>query len=62
MNLNLNIKLAKNYHNKSQIIRVVSENWVKENAYCPNCGNSLVKFKNNKPVADFLCEKCKEEF
>lgn len=31
--------------------------------YCPCCGNVVLKkFENNKPVADFYCEKCKEQF
>lgn len=63
MNLNFNIELAKGYTSKSQIARVLTENWVKDNSYCPNCGElSLNDFENNMPVADFYCSCCKEEF
>ena len=62
MNLNLDKSLIQNYKSAAQIARVLTENWVKENAYCPNCGEVLSKFKNNRPVADFLCNKCLEEF
>jgi type II restriction enzyme len=63
MNLNFNIKLAEKYSSKSQIARVLTENWVKENSYCPSCGEvHLSEFKNNRPVADFYCDNCSEEF
>ena len=63
MNLRLNIKLAKGYHSNSQIARVLTENWVTENSYCPSCGQTpLNEFENNRPVADFYCKKCSEEF
>ena len=63
MNLNFNIKLAENYKSNSQIARVLTENWVKENSYCPCCGEMPInEFENNKPVADFYCKKCAEEF
>ena len=63
MNLNFNIDLAEGYKSNSQIARVLTENWVKENSYCPNCGElSLNDFENNMPVADFHCINCKEEF
>lgn len=63
MNLFFDKTLSKNYRNPSQIARVLTENWVKHNAYCPNCGNSyLHKFSNNQPVADFYCDTCLEEF
>lgn len=63
MILNLNIKLAEGYKSKSQIARVLTENWVKENSYCPNCCKlSLHEFDNNMPVADFYCLDCNEEF
>ena len=63
MNLNFNIKLADGYSSNSQIARILTENWVKENSYCPCCGNlPLNEFENNRPVADFYCNKCSEEF
>lgn len=41
----------------------MSENWVKENSFCPCCGNEILsEFENNKPVADFFCKKCNEEY
>jgi type II restriction enzyme len=63
MNLQFDINLAKNYKNNSQIARVLTESWVQENIYCPNCGEiSLNEYKNNKPVADFYCISCTEDF
>ena len=63
MNLQFNIDRAENYTSNSQIARVLTENWVRENSYCPNCGNfELNEFENNKPVADFYCLNCSEEF
>ncbi len=63
MNLNFNTKLAQGYSSNAQIARVLTENWVKENSFCPCCGNIYLNdFENNRPVADFYCDKCKEEF
>lgn len=63
MDLKFSIESAKNYLNKSQIARILTENWVVENLYCPSCDNSnLQEYENNRPVADFYCAKCNEEF
>ena len=63
MNLNFNKSLAQGYSSNAQIARVLTENWVKENSFCPCCGNVyLSDFENNRPVADFYCSNCKEEF
>ena len=63
MNLNFNQALAANYRSPSQIIRVLSEAWVKDNGYCPNCGiQPLAEFSNNQPVADFYCATCAEQY
>lgn len=63
MKLELPTQLAESYKNKSQIARVITESWVAENAYCPNCGQIyLSHFENNRPVADFFCANCREEF
>ena len=59
MNLNFNIELANGYSNGTQIARVLSENWVKINSFCPKCGyKSLNDYKNNNPAADFFCQNC----
>jgi len=62
MRLNFNIALATQYKSQSQAIRVMTENWVKNEIFCPNCGNFVNDFKNNSPVADFYCENCREEY
>ncbi len=62
MDLQLDINIANQYKSKSQMSRVMTEDWVMNNAYCPNCGNDLTNFENNRPVADFFCSKCNEEF
>jgi type II restriction enzyme len=62
MNLSLCSSIADNYKSNSQKIRVLSEYWANNNIYCPSCGNSISKYKNNKPVADFYCLQCREDF
>jgi type II restriction enzyme len=62
MNLFFNKKLADNYTSLSQKTRVLTEDWVDRQIYCPNCGNSVSNFENNRPVADFYCNNCKEEY
>ena len=62
MNLFFNANLAEGDHSNSQKIRVMSESWVNDNVYCVECGNKLTHFENNRPVGDFYCAKCKEEF
>lgn len=62
MSLNLYSTKADIYHSNSQKIRVLTENWVNEFIYCPNCGSSICEYENNKPVADFYCPKCSEDY
>ena len=63
MNLNFNQNLAADYKSPSQIIRVLSENWVANQSYCPSCNaEPLVEFANNQPVADFYCTNCDEQY
>lgn len=51
------------YKSNSQKIRVITEQWVNKNLFCPYCGNSYIKhFENNRPVADFYCPHCNEEY
>ena len=51
------------YQSPSQNARVLTEGWVEQQAFCTNCGNDrLTKFANNRPLADFFCGACNEEF
>jgi type II restriction enzyme len=63
MKLVFNTSLAEGYSSNSQIARLLTEDWVLKNSYCPSCGEfKLEEFQNNKPVADFYCNQCKNEF
>lgn len=62
MQIHFDIKIAERYHNASQISRVFTEAWVDNEAFCPNCGSNLNQFPKGRPVADFYCSKCHEEY
>lgn len=63
MNLAFDNSIIENYHSGAQIARVLTENWVNKNMYCPRCGNLHIKhFENNRPVADFYCPSCNNEY
>lgn len=53
----------KQYKSKSQIARVVTENWCIDNMYCPFCNSPEIKaYENNKKVFDFFCDNCGQQF
>lgn len=59
----MNVQPSESYKNRSQIARVISEGWVRDQLYCPFCGgDQLMKFENNRPAADFFCPRCKEQY
>lgn len=63
MSLYLDMAVAEGYKSNSQKIRVATEHWIGEHGYCPYCANEyLSHFENNRPVADFFCEKCHNEY
>lgn len=62
MRLFLNQKIAAQYTSNSQKIRVLTENWVDNEIFCPSCGENVNQYENNRPVADFFCPKCQEEY
>lgn len=63
MNLQLNTSVARGYTSSSQIARVITENWVEKNSFCPRCGEEkLDRFESNRPVADFYCTNCYAEY
>jgi hypothetical protein len=63
MQLTFNTSLASKYTSSSQKIRVLTEDWVSRTAFCPKCGqNKIFRYENNRPVADFYCQNCREEY
>jgi type II restriction enzyme len=51
------------YTSGSQSARVWTERWVRDWVFCPNCGSAKIsQFGGNRPVADFLCSSCNEEY
>ncbi|MDO8460299.1 MAG: DpnI domain-containing protein [Nanoarchaeota archaeon] len=64
MNLSLaNPIVLVKYKSNSQRIRVLTEQWMASQMFCPHCLHSqLTPFANNNPVADFSCSQCKEQF
>lgn len=63
MKLELDLSIASNYKSNSQRAKVSTESWVLNNSYCPNCGKEyLNKYEANRPVADFYCVICKEDY
>jgi type II restriction enzyme len=63
MNLRMDDKIAEQYKSNSQKIRVITEQWVNNNLFCPYCGKAhIARFENNRPVADFYCQDCAEEY
>ena len=62
MILAFNKRIAQIYHSVSQKIRVMAEDWVNREIFCPACGHNIKHYENNRPVADFVCLDCKEEF
>ncbi len=63
MNISLDESKAILYHSGTQTARVLTEDWVARNMYCPHCGYMHVDhFPNNKPVADFFCPSCRNEY
>ena len=60
MDLRFNQSLAEGYKSPSQIARVLTEDWLARNMFCPICGAPVLgHYAANKPVADFFCDDCK---
>ena len=63
MDLRLEPARAQLFKGPTQIIKNLSEHWVSQQVYCPNCGHAdLTSHPANRPVADFFCSACREEF
>ncbi|MDO8555248.1 MAG: DpnI domain-containing protein [bacterium] len=63
MKLTFDEKIATGYKSPSQRARVLTEHWVDSSVFCPNCGYfGIDHYENNRPVADFYCTNCREEY
>ena len=63
MKLEFDDQVQARYTSGSQRARVLTEQWVGAQVFCPNCGSPKIRqFKHGRPVADFLCLSCNEEY
>ncbi len=47
----------------SQNARVWTEQWAGAHLFCPNCGAArITQYTANRPLADFFCDACGEQF
>jgi type II restriction enzyme len=62
--LNLGFEEASaHFESASQNARVWTEAWAGANLFCPSCGRSdITRYRANRPVADFACQQCGEDF
>lgn len=60
--ISFNSALSHQYKSLSQRAGALSEDWVKNQCYCPSCGNDrLSPYKKNHDY-DFFCEACKDNY
>jgi type II restriction enzyme len=62
MNLQMDVSLAKGYKSPSQVAKLLTENWIAQESYCPSCLNTLTQAKANSRVLDFTCKGCEFDF
>lgn len=54
--------LANGLKSPSQIAKVLTENWILSESYCPCCLGDLTQAPPNAKVLDFGCENCGLDF
>ena len=62
MNLQMDVSLARDYKSPSQVAKILTENWIAQESYCPSCLSSLTQAKANARVLDFICKSCDFDF
>ena len=61
--LECDVAAAVGYTSQSQISRVLSEKWFRENGYCLSCDNDqLSQTPVNTKASDFFCRVCNESY
>lgn len=63
MDLRFDTSLIQGYKSPTQIARVLTEDWLVRNMYCPVCGTTAMRrAEPNAPVKDSVCEHCRAQF
>jgi type II restriction enzyme len=63
MRLECDVSAASRYTSRSQISRVLSEAWFRDNAYCLSCENDhLTPTTANSKASDFVCGSCRRHY
>jgi type II restriction enzyme len=63
LSLQCNLNLRGEYRSKSQIARVLTEDWCARTLYCAGCkSDELTQSRANTPGLDFNCENCGEAY
>lgn len=63
MNLQMDTALGTQFHSKSQIARVRSEDWAARELFCAACSsNMLTQSPNGTAAIDFVCPQCRAEY
>ena len=63
MDLRFDTSLIIGYKSAAQIARILTEDWLARNMYCPICGEiSIRKAEPNAPVKDYVCEHCQSQY
>ncbi|MBQ9835832.1 MAG: restriction endonuclease [Akkermansia sp.] len=63
MDLRFDTTLIKGYKSASQQARIMTEEWLARNMYCPICGaESIQKAESNAPVKDYVCKSCRAQY
>jgi type II restriction enzyme len=63
VDLQLDARLSFGYRSPSQLARVLTQDWVRREAYCLSCGESgLDRVPENTRALDFRCSECREPY
>lgn len=63
MDLTFDRSIGDHYKPGTQRIKNLSEHWAGRELYCPGCGHrTLLRYSNNRPVADLRCPSCDADF
>ena len=63
MDIHFDLKKSAGYKSRSQIARVLTEDWGKKNLYCVSCMQShLDPLRDNSQVYDYACPGCDEKY